>query len=222
MAQNNQAVAYGFGQNGSAFIDDHETVFYPPHGLVVVAIQMVNNAKFTYLEAEMKSIPTYGGSSTHIHGVTPEYFGHAVAAHDLGDCMIVGASKPTASTTVTHVANTAGYNGASAIKVGMQVVSVETAATNDFPRDGLLGKPIIIEEILSTTTFRVSDNALGAILNPAQSLSGLQLHSSGYGGKATTNVDSFPAGMTVFGRWVKIQLAYDTHGTGKVILYFGK
>jgi len=221
MAQNNQAVAYGFGQNGSAFLNNHETCFYPPHGLVVVAIQMVNNQSFTYLEAETKSIPTYGSSSTHIHGVTPEYFGHAVAAHDSGDCMITNATKPAASTTVTHAANTAGYNGASAIKVGMQVVSVETAVTNDFPRDGLLGKPIIIEEILSTTTFRVSDNALGAILNPAQSLSGLQLHSSGYGGSATSASSTFPAGMTIFGRWVKIQLAYHSHGMG-VIVYFGK
>lgn len=223
MAQNNQGVAYGFGQNGSAFLDVYEVPFYPPQGLVIVAIQIVHDTMFKYLTAETKSIPSYGGSSTHLHGVTPEYFGHAAAAHDLGDCVITGCTKSTASTTVAHGANSSGYNGASAIKVGMQVVSIENAATNDFPKDGVLGKPIIIEEILSPTSFRVSDNANLTVLSPSQDLHGLELHSSGSGGQRSAQADIFPAGLTIFGRWVKVQLVDNSAGiVGKVIVYFGK
>jgi hypothetical protein len=214
---NSTQTSYGFGQFGSAFIDHDEAIFIAPHELVVVGIQIVTEAAFTDLIAETKSTPLIGDaagggtSSTHVNR-GKEYFGTQYAAHDLGDCMIAGASS-TGGTTVTHTANTAGLHGKSAIKVGMQVASVNT--TPLYPRDGLLGRPVIIKEILTSTTFRVSENAVGTTLT-SQSLVGLAMHSSAYGGAAIDTGNTFPAGLTMFGRWVRMRLS-----KGSVIVYLG-
>ena len=143
MGINSTSVSYGYGQFGSAFTDDTTLPIIAPQGLVIVAIQFLADASLAQLVAETKSIPAYG--TTHAQQ-GPEFVGSAVAAHNLGDCIIAGASKGGTTTTVTHTANTAGFNSSSAIKPGMQVVSLTDA---DFPRDGILGKPVIIEEILS-------------------------------------------------------------------------
>jgi hypothetical protein len=214
MGINSTEVAYGFGQMGSAFTDDTTSAIQAPQGLVIVAITFLADAALAQLVAETKSQPAYGTS--HAQRGTPEFFGSAVAAHNLGDCVIAGASKAGAITTVTHTANTAGPNSASAIQTGMQLVSLTDA---DFPRDGLLGAPVIVEEILSTTTFRVSSNAKTMTLS-SQSLAGLALNSSGYGGVATDATQIFPKGVTIYGRWVVAEInATDTDGG--MICYFG-
>ena len=145
----------------------------------------------------------------------PEFFGHTVA-HDLGDCIIAGASKAAAITTVTHTANTAGPNSTSAINTGMQLVSLTDA---DFPRNGLLGAPVIVEEILSTTTFRVSDNAKTMTLS-SQSLTGLALNGGGHGAVASDASQVFPKGVTIYGRWVVAEINA-TNTAGGMICYFG-
>jgi len=217
---NSTQTAYAFGQHGSALVNDHTYPLWAPQGLVIVAISMLVNTKFTRLIAEDKSTPLVGSagmggaSTTHLNR-GKEYIGSSVAAHDLGDCVIAGASKPINSTTVTHTANVFGIGGGSAIKVGMQVVGL--LGTLDWPRNGVDGKPVIIKEILSTTTFRVSDNAYAAAL-PAQSLAGLEAHSSAYGGQILTSSQVFPAGLTIFGRWTYINTSY---GDGECIVYFG-
>ena len=215
MGQNSTEVAYGFGQMGSVFVDTTAQIT-APQGLVVVAIQTLSDIKFSELTADsLNAQPAYGTSHAQRGG--PEYFGLAVAAHNLGDCVIAGASKAADITTVTHTANTAGPNSDSAIQTGMQLVSLTDA---DFPRNGLLGQPIIVEEILSTTTFRVSDNANKTALS-SQSLMGLALNSSGYGGVVIDTGNIFPAGITVYGRWTSFTLQAAA-ATGGVIAYFGK
>jgi hypothetical protein len=211
MGINSTEVSYGFGQMGSTFTDTTDHV-YAPHGKVIVAIQFLASNSLSVLSAEKQAVPASGTS--HAHQPLPEYAGIAVAANDLGDCVIAGASS--SGTTVTHTANTAGPGGSSAIKVGMQVVSVSDA---DYPRDGLLGKPVIIEEILSTTTFRVSDNAKTTTLS-SQSLAGLSLHSSGYGGKAIDSTQVFPTGIIIYGRWTDVKLQGGDEDGG-IICYFG-
>ena len=214
MGQNSTDVAYGFGQFGSAFIDTTAQIT-APQGLVIVAIQALSDISFSELTADSLSAqPAYGTSHEQRGG--PEYFGLAVAAHNLGDCVIAGASKAAAITTVTHTANTAGPNSASAIQTGMQLVSLSDA---DFPRAGLLGKPVIVEEILSTTTFRVSDNAKTMTLS-SQNLVGLALNGGGHGAVATDSTQVFPKGVTIYGRWVVAEInATDTDGG--MICYFG-
>ena len=215
MGQNSTEVAYGFGQFGSAFIDTTAQIT-APQGLVIVAIQALSDISFSELTADsLNAQPAYGTSHEQRGG--PEYFGLAVAAHNLGDCVIAGASKTAAITTVTHTANTAGPNSASAIQTGMQLVSLSDA---DFPRAGLLGKPVIVEEILSTTTFRVSDNAKTMTLS-SQSLAGLALNSSGYGGVVIDTGNVFPKGVTIYGRWTCFTLQAAA-ATGGAICYFGK
>ena len=214
MGINSQEVAYGFGQMGSAFVDTNAQIT-APQGLVVVAISMLGNTTFSELTADTLDAQPAQGTS-HVQRGGPEYFGLAVAAHNLGDCVIAGASKAAAITTVTHTANTAGPNSATAIQTGMQLVSLSDA---DFPRAGLLGKPVIVEEILSTTTFRVSDNAKTMELS-SQDLMGLALNSSGYGGVVIDTGNIFPTGMTIYGRWTSFTIA--AAATAGVIAYFGK
>jgi|19_taG_2_1085344.scaffolds.fasta_scaffold61825_2 hypothetical protein len=211
MGQNSTDTAYNFGQMGSVFTDATAEI-YAPHGKVIVAIQCLSEVSFATLTAEKQAVPASGTS--HAHQPLPEYAGIAVAANDLGDCVIAGASS--SGTTVTHTANTAGPGSSSAIKVGMQVVSLTDA---DYPRDGILGKPVIIEEILSTTTLRVSSNAKTTTLS-SQSLAGLSLHSSGYGGVVIDTSQVFPAGITIYGRYTNVKLSA-TASTGGIICYFG-
>ena len=214
MGQNSTEVAYGFGQMGSAFTDNTDLPIIAPQGLVIVAIQFLADSSLAQLVAETKSLPAYGTS--HAQRGAPEFFGHTVA-HDLGDCIIAGASKAAAITTVTHTANTAGPNSTSAINTGMQLVSLTDA---DFPRNGLLGAPVIVEEILSATTFRVSDNAKTMTLT-SQSLVGLALNGGGHGAVATDSTQVFPKGLTIYGRWVVAEInATDTDGG--MICYFGR
>jgi hypothetical protein len=211
MGINSTEVAYGFGQMGSVFTDTTDHV-YAPHGKVIVAIQFIAKNGLTVLTAEKRAVPSSGTS--HAHQPLPEFAGIAVAANDLGDCVIAGASS--SGTTVTHTANTAGPGGSSAIKVGMQVVSVGDA---DWPRDGIEGQPVTIVSITDATHFEVSSNASGATLS-SQSLAGLSLHSSGYGGKAINNLQAFPTGIIIYGRWTDVKLK-TADSDGGIICYFG-
>ena len=211
MGINSTEVAYGFGQMGSVFTDITDHV-YAPHGKVIVAIQFIAKNGLTVLTAEKRAFPASGTS--HAHQPLPEYAGIAVAANDLGDCVIAGASS--SGTTVTHTANTAGPNSSSAIKVGMQVVSVGDA---DYPRDGVNGHPVTITSITDSTHFEVSSNAGGVTLS-SQSLVGLSLHSSGYGGQAISNLQAFPTGIIIYGRWTDVKLK-TADSDGGIICYFG-
>ena len=214
MAYKDNITQYGFGQLGSAFVDTTAQIT-APHGMVIVAIQMLSANKFSELTADsLHEQPAYGTSHAQRGGA--EFFGLAVAAHNLGDCVIAGASSPATTNIVTHTANTAGPASTSAIQTGMQLVSL---SDGDYPRKGLLGQPVIVEEILSTTTFRVSSNATATTLS-SQSLAGLALNSSGYGGVVIDNGNIFPAGITVYGRWTSFTLQ-DAAATGGVICYFG-
>ena len=213
MGINSQEVAYGFGQMGSAFVDTNAQIT-APQGLVVVAISMLGNTTFSELTADTLDAQPAQGTS-HVQRGGPEYFGLAVAAHNLGDCVIAGASS--SGTTVTHTANTAGVGSTSAIKVGMQVVSLSDA---DYPRDGLRGKPVTIESITDTTHFEVSSNAKSTTLS-SQSLAGLELHSSGYGGVVIDTGQIFPAGLVIYGRWTNVKLNAAA-STGGIICYYGK
>ena len=211
MGINSTEVAYGFGQMGSVFTDLVEHV-YAPHGKVIVAVQFIASNSLAVLTAEKKAVGASGTS--HAHQPLPEFAGIGVAANDLGDCIIAGASS--SGTTITHTANTAGVGGSSAIKVGMQVISVGDA---DYPRDGIEGKPVTIVSITDATHFEVSSNAAGTTLS-SQSLAGLSLHSSGYGGKAITSTQAFPTGIIIYGRWTDVKLAV-ADDDGGIICYFG-
>ena len=214
MGQNSTEVAYGFGQMGSVFVDTTAELI-APYGKAIVAIQCLSDVAFSVLTAETTAIPASGTTHTHQN---PEYIGIAVAANNLGDAVIAGASKSAQDNTVTHTANTAGVGGSSAIKVGMQVCTL-TTADPDIPRDGINGKPVTIVSITDTTHFEVSDNSYGATLS-SQSLAGLELNSSGYGGVVIDTGQVFPKGVTIYGRWTNVKLNAAA-ATGGIICYFG-
>jgi hypothetical protein len=59
-------VEYGFGQLGSGYLRD-VGIFFPPSGLVIMAITIIDDAKFTKLVADNKTNVAYFGTQT---GVT--------------------------------------------------------------------------------------------------------------------------------------------------------
>ena len=64
-------VEYGFGQLGSAYLRDDDIDFYPPSGLVVIAITVVEACEFNELVADTDGYTKADGSE----GIA--YFGTA-------------------------------------------------------------------------------------------------------------------------------------------------
>ena len=64
MGINSTEVSYGFGQMGSAYLDDTDA-FTPPTGKVIVAISIIAEAKFTLLTPsnDTPSNTYYAGTS---------------------------------------------------------------------------------------------------------------------------------------------------------------
>tara|TARA_Y100001938_G_C7915256_1_gene341634 strand:+ start:144 stop:515 length:372 start_codon:yes stop_codon:yes gene_type:complete len=116
-------VEYGFGQLGSAYLRDADADFYPPSGLVVVAITVIETCEFNELVADTSGYTKADGSE----GVA--YFG-----------------------------------------TGTEVLMNGTNAAGD----------------------TVASDAIDA-------------------------ADDFPTGITIYGRWTRVQI-----DQGKVILYFGR
>lgn len=61
MAYKHNTVEYGFGQMGSGFLDDTGALT-PPTGKIIVAITIVEEAKFTLLTAATNGYTTADGS----------------------------------------------------------------------------------------------------------------------------------------------------------------
>ena len=116
-------VEYGFGQLGSAYLRDLDADFYPPSGLVVVAITVIEACEFNEL-----------------------------------------------------VADTSGYTKADGSE-GVAYFGTETP-------------------VLMNGTNAAGDTVASDAINAA---------------------DDFPAGVTIYGRWTKVDI-----DQGKVILYFGR
>lgn len=83
MGINSTEVAYGFGQMGSAYLDD-TGAFTPPTGKVVVAIQVLADAKFTLLTPsnDTASYTCFPGTSVVATAVGNGLNAEAIAAAD--------------------------------------------------------------------------------------------------------------------------------------------
>ena len=82
MGINSTEVAYSFGQLGSGYLDDTGALT-PPTGKVIVAITIIDNAKFTTLTADTAqgNDAAFIGTANQVNGNGPN--SEAIAAADL-------------------------------------------------------------------------------------------------------------------------------------------
>lgn len=191
-ASANQAA---FGQLGSAFIDDLNHTIHAPEGMAIVAITFLADAVLSELIAEdpERTINT------------------AQAANSKGffTATVNGAVSSAADIVVDETIDALG------LQLDDEVYDEDGA---------LLGTVITLETGDDANTFTISasksldDDEVISFLRPGVSSNG-----RGVGGMqiATTGSDnSFPRGLTIYGRWLSVGLQANSP-QGGLIAYFG-
>ena len=214
---NSTEVSYAFGQMASAFTDTADAPIYPPKGMVIVAI--------TFLaDTQLETLGTNSGGLTSDliadAGSTAQsaWIGTDVAAHDLGNHEDADAHNDNGSNDTGVITLAA---ASALIKPGM-IVEHATMC----PRS--LTNPYIVKSVSSTsvtlakqndprhTAAVAADYATGSTAQKAQFY---DPHSQGYGGKILDNGNTFPKGITIYGRWTGVEIGNGK--TGSLIAYFG-
>jgi len=217
MGQNSTEVAYGFGQFGSAYSDLAKPIV-PPTGLVITAITFLADNTPTVLTPE--KLDSEGPSYINIQGTSGDiqvadnhanFNGvYAVDATDDGSAVAAGANI-----TIATASNK--------IKVGQYVLLV---AQGDTDTTGITidsDTPIPITRGPNKQGVKVASYGGGTTLTLDTALSGISTQGlvflddfHGAGG-LTASSQTFPAGITIYGRWTTI-----TPSAAGVICYFGK
>ena len=219
MGQNSTEVAYGFGQFGSAYTDTANTPILPPKGMVIVAITFLEKTNLEILSTNAggltsEVITDSGGTSQSM------YIGTDVAAHDLGNHEDADAHNDNGS-NATGVITLAAASGK--IKPGMVVehtTMCPRSLTDPYIVKSVSGADITLaKQSQPTQVAAVAANyATGSTAQKAQfyATDGGQ----GYGGKVLDNTNTFPQGVTIYGRWTSVEIGDSK--TGSLIAYFGK
>tara|TARA_R100000808_G_C2127287_1_gene137286 strand:- start:536 stop:1192 length:657 start_codon:yes stop_codon:yes gene_type:complete len=217
MGINSQEVSYGFGQFGSAFTDTADAPIYPPKDLVIVAITFLADTQLEVLGTNAGGLTSdlvadTGGTSQSL------WIGTDIAAHDLGNHEDADAHNDNGSNDTGVIT----VDAASAlIKAGM-IVEHETMC----PRD--LVNPYIVKSVSGTSVTLAKRNdprttaAVAANYATGSSAQKAQFYdprSQGFGGKIVDNGNTFPEGVTIYGRWTAVEIG--TGKTGALIAYFG-
>ena len=218
MGQNSTEVAYGFGQMGSAFTDTANAPIYPPKGLVIIAITFLADTQLELLGTNAggltSDLVTDAGGTAQSH-----WIGTDVAAHDLGNHEDADAHNDNGSNATGVITLAAASD---LIKSGM-IVEHATMC----PRS--LTNPYIVKSVSSTSVTLAKQNnprqtaavaANYATGSSAQKAQFYDPHQQGYGGKIVDNSNTFPKGITIYGRWTGVEIGDSK--TGALITYFGK
>ena len=223
MGINSTEVSYGFGQMGSAYTDV-DNVIIPPKGLVIVAIQFLENNTPTVLTPEKLDEQGPGflaitdGVDAHAEIAGNNYFNfNGVHTSKIADAAVAAGADITLETVPSPL---------SRIKVGNYVLLVnETASEADtdmviqtgqtpYPiYNGPSQQGVYVTEWDGASKVRLS-GAIDTSSTTDQSLVFLdEFHGAG-GITCTSQV--FPKGVTIYGRWTEIDLA-----SGTVVAYLG-
>ena len=226
MGINSTGVAYNFGQLGSVFQNLAKPVF-PPKDHVIVAIQfLADNAPSEMLTETLNTAgPQFPGTDD-TEATAANYLGVTEAAVDgagttagaidiadvignlkikVGQTVIIGADGDTIDAGFT-LDTSAGHLDPVYQGPNKQGLIVKTA-----PAAGTYGRNLTV----SKADGSVFD---GSNLDASNTLYFLDEY-HGAGGTTTEGV-TFPAGITIYGRWTKVVPAADADGG--VICYFGK
>ena len=218
MGINSQEVSYGFGQMGSAFTDTADAPIYPPKGMVIVAITFLADTQLEVLGTNAggltSDLKTDVGGTAQSHWIGTDVAAHDLANHEDADAHNDNGSNDTGVITV---------NAASAlIKPGMIVehaTMCPRSLTNPYIVKSVSGTSVTLaKQQSSRTTAAVAANyATGSSAQKAQFY---DPNGQGFGGKIVDNSNTFPAGVTIYGRWTGVEIG--TGKTGALITYFGQ
>jgi len=203
-----EEVVYGFGQMGSIFTDTTDPIF-PPKGKVIVAFTCLADTTFATtggLRAEFGKQDS-GSLVKHICGDdTTTLIAHATAN-----------ARQTSSTSGSSTTLT--LSGANPdIKVGMIIESTDT----DIPGSiNTVGFPLYNQ---NPTTVAAYDGATTVTMSAAHNVSSQTVYffsegvdnAQGFGGDTVDVSNTFPKGVTIYGRWTRMDLA-----SGSGIAYLG-
>ena len=223
MGINSTGVAYNFGQLGSVFCDV-DNVIIPPKDHVIVAIQFITDDHTpTVLTPEKldeggPNFPAISGSTDeHVDSSGNNYFNfNGVWSSEIPNENVTAGTDITLDTPADPVGR---------IKVGNYVLLVNgdaSEADTDMVIDSETPYPIYNgpnkQGVKVTAYDGISKVKLSADITPTgdQALVFLD-ETHGAGGTSATGI-SFPAGLTIYGRWV----AFKPENTKAVICYFGK
>lgn len=208
MGSKSDVVDYGFGQMGNMLVDG-TSAFYPPKGMVIVAITALTDTTFHATNGLISDLESYSdnGNSPWIttdadaHGT-----GEAAAQNGHTD----GSSNADGVITLA--------SGDATIKPGMIVESATMC-----PRS--LTNPYMVKSISSTTlTVTKKNNYHNETVDVAGELASgaaeavyfFRDHGQGFGGVEMDASNIIPKGVTIYGRWTGAKM---TGGTA--IAYFG-
>ena len=226
MGINSTEVSYGFGQFGCAITDSASTDLRPPNGLKIVAITALVDSTFDAsggLVAEEVSSAAVAGNVRYGWANTEN------AAHGFGDVVHTDGSVITGHNNNGNADHDTGEitlsQASTKIKPGMIVQSATLcpfSATDPFvvkSHDGTTTAEGLVIAKLSAPDVAV-DHAGDVASGAAESLFFFQpngIAKQGHGGLEIDTSDTIPKGVTIYGRWEKINLA-----SGRAIVYFGK
>ena len=217
MGQNSTEVAYGFGQQGSAFMNISGKAIIPPQGKVIVAItSLIDGLQFSELIAEdnpgasFLSTDTSDEDNCNYHGVYESNITNgtyaaganititADAAVKVGQYVLVIKQADTINAGLTLNAGMPVPNYSETNKAGCKVDTINTAGT-----------VITLQGVgNSDCGFTASSDAI-MFLDDG--------HGAGGTGIDSANI---PAGVTITGRWTKVVPAGQV-ADGGIICYFG-
>jgi hypothetical protein len=233
MGQNSQDIAYNFGQMGSVYCAKANVVV-PPRDMVIVAIQFLADNALTVLTPESldgrgPNFPMINDAdNADLDADTNDFNANGVVTLDLTD---------NAGSNLFTVALSGGANDK--VQAGQFVLLVNDTAETD-------GDPATVIDAQTPTPIYNGPNARGVkvkkvdganvtleghgvtrssfvgISPDSQSLIFLD-DTHGAGGMSSATSLTFPAGMTIYGRWTAVKPTAQSHTTvaGGIICYFG-
>ena len=194
MPINSTEVSYGFGQMGSAFVDAAANTIVPPEGQVIVAIQFLANTELSALTTPNPDIYPNIGSAAHGGGAYTRT-----------------VDGVTSSNLVQFDQENAGTGDNDNIEIGDKLYTEEGAFRGTVTALNPNGDNT--KEINRSTTTLIANNDT-IVFKKTNNLG-----FSGVGGKAIDSSNTFPKGVTIYGRWESVSL---NDNDGMIIAYFGE
>ena len=226
MGQNSTEVAYGFGQFGCAITDSTSLDLKPPKGLVIVAITSLSDITFDAnggLVAEIARPGIKAGADR------PGWISTEHEAHGFGEVVHTDGAVITGHNNNGNADHDTGEitlsNASDKIKKGMIIESATLCPPSDtdpfvvLSHDGATAAEGLVIAKKSNPDVAV-DHAGNVAGGAAESLFFYHADGVGHQGQGGLEMDasdSIPSGVTIYGRWTKMNLA-----GGRAIAYFGK
>jgi len=217
MGINSQEVSYGFGQMGSAFTDTANAPIYPPKGMVIVAITFLADTQLEVLSTNAggltSDLVTDVGGTAQSHWIGTDVAAHDTANHSDGDTHNAGGGNDTGVITLSAAS--------SLVKPGMIVEHSVMC-----PRD--LTNPYVVKEVDGADITLAKQNNPGVVAAVAADEADgdnttayfYDPNGQGFGGVIVDNSNTFPKGVTIYGRWTGVEIGNGK--TGALITYFGQ